>query len=221
VRNTIAVIGFSFILLSLGARPGVAASEKTALLIVDMQRYFWAENHHRRGNPGRLNLALEQQARAIRLAKRARLPILLLEYDIQKDSTHPDNIPTHPALISAIGRYRNFAKFKKDQDGVFDARNTFRDEFIRYLNQNEIKRLIVAGANGGSCVVETISGALLRGLGVVAFSHGIIDFGTYNTDYIHPFFIKPETVLKESENGLFEKADSISELSAVIRKSIP
>ncbi len=155
------------------------ASEKQALVIIDMQPDFIERQgvHKKPENKKRLKEVLAHQEMLIASAKATQTPIIFIEYEGQGQ--------THSALRSAVGDYANVSTFKKDTSDVFDTRNSFRGELEAHLQENGIKDLLIAGANGGACVRQSIEGALMRDYNVIASSNGIADF---NYDpFIYPY----------------------------------
>jgi nicotinamidase-related amidase len=155
------------------------ASEKQALVIIDMQPDFIERQgvHNKPANKKSLKEVLAHQEMLIASAKASQTPIIFIEYDGYGQ--------THSALRSAVGDYANVNTFKKSTSGMFDSRNSFRGELEDHLQENGIKDLLIAGANGGACVEQSIEGALFQNYNVIASSRGIADF---NYDpFIYPY----------------------------------
>lgn len=154
-------------------------SQGTALIVIDMQRYFLTRGGHEKTEHNVLKTQRVQRAQlaAIRQARASRMPIVFLEY---KDCGE-----TNSELKDAVRDYRNTRFIIKDTDGMFADGNIGKAELIDHLRGQNIGRLLIAGANGGACVEASIRGAVDGGCGVVALTDAIADFNY--ADFIQPY----------------------------------
>ncbi len=175
---------FFLFLLFAFLSPLSAYSEKGnyALVIIDMQRYFITRSGFDQDpkNQEKIKKVIEAQIQAIKLAKRANVPIIFIEYEHEevKDKTEA-------ALKEAASGYEKVKYMSKTTDGMLDGYNIHGKELAQYLKDNDINTLIVAGANGGACVQFSIDGALSKNYSVIALSKGIADFNYQ--EFIYPY----------------------------------
>lgn len=210
-------------------------SSRSALVIIDMQPYFRTRTgqHQTAENIRKFDTVLEDQRVAIRNAKAANIPIILVKYAIPEEKS-PTVIKTADGgerinyrgsdfydvidvLKREIAGYGNGHILEKNTDGMFDKYEKFQnkslDDLNRILDQNDIGTLIVAGANGGACVKASIEGALHNRCRVVAISSGIADFN-------YPEFIYPYRGHYEGIGGThcprcrFEEVQTVAEARA-------
>lgn len=112
----------------------------TALCVVDMQTSF-------RAHESCLDAVLDE----IRLAKRRKAPIVVLEYCQEE--------PTHPKIRKSLRRYRNVKyETKYDDDGS--------REFLQAIKDFKVKNVRVVGVNACYCVYDTACGIDGAGLNV-------------------------------------------------------
>ncbi|MEQ1879126.1 MAG: isochorismatase family protein [Bdellovibrionia bacterium] len=201
-----------FFLIFFSASASFAGLEQPALVIIDMQAAFFTrpELSQQPANVEKLRTVLRTQVEAIRLARRARLPIVVIEYYLPPSGTHISLRHTVPELKGALAGYGNVRYFMKYFDGAFDERDGEKVKLLEHLSKSRIKTLIVTGANGRSCVASTIEGAVTNGFKIVSFSPGIADFGS--TDFIYPYVENPSV----EPAWALQKADSLKELSALV-----
>lgn len=178
-----------------------SGDDKTALVIIDMQPVFVTRGGKNKSgsNPDKVKKILEVHLAAIKLAKKQKMPIVVLEYEGEGDTTE--------ALKKEIKNYDQKAIILKDTDGAFDNQNKHKKELTDWLTQNHVKTLIITGANGGACVYQTISGALHDHYNVIADLDGIADFNY--ADFIYPYIgqyhFKPA-----SEEGKYSEVNEMA-----------
>lgn len=184
--------------------------DKTALIVIDMQPYFATRNgvENRQMNKKALEDITKQQTETIKQAMAADMPIVFLEYHGYGD--------TNDSLKNLVKNYSKAKFIDKTTDGMFDRSNTYKEELTKYLNENEVGKLIVTGANGGACVESSISGALNIGYDVIAYSKGIADFNYYT--FIYPYDDYYEFDKKCKKNCKFKEIDELEVLSLEIAK---
>ena len=151
----------------------------SALMIIDMQDKFVLRGGRalRRDNAEKAAAVIKEQVRAIEAARKADLPIIFVEYENQG--------PTNPQLKKAVEGYGKAKFITKDTDGVFEGYNKYRRDLKNIIREEKIKNFIMAGANGGACVQQSIQGALAANCNVVAFERGIADFNYRK--YVWPY----------------------------------
>ena len=155
--------------------------DKAALIVIDMQPFFVKRGGYdsTTENSKKIEAILKDQVATIDAAKNAKIPIVFIEYECDVCGN------TNPVLTEAATGYEKVKYIKKNSDGIFDEDNKYRQDLVKYLMENEIQNLIVTGANGGSCVEESIEGALENNYSVIAISSGIADFNY--KEYIYPY----------------------------------
>jgi len=94
---------------------------------------------------------------------------------------------TNSKLQNAASGYKKVKYLEKTTDGMFSVWNLYLSQLLKYLEQEEIGSLIIMGANGGSCVADSIIGLLESQYQVIAFSDGIADFNFRNFEYPYNF----------------------------------
>ncbi|WP_413578703.1 isochorismatase family protein [Bdellovibrio sp. HCB290] len=180
----------SFLLIFLISSVSLATSHEacsenagnSALFIIDMQSFFKERTgtHKKPENQIKLEELHKQQLLAIAKARESGISIVFIEYLLG-----PESGSTDYRLKDAVRGYTNTRTFQKTSDGMFHDYNTFRDQLISYIKQNNIGTLLVMGANGGSCVEASILQGLNRGCRVVAYNKGIADFNY--RDFVYPY----------------------------------
>lgn len=163
---------------------------ETALIIIDMQPYFFTRGFEEEISPentAKINQILEEQVKLIEIAKENKIPVIFVEYimDEPKKLTR-----TNKNLRKAAGKYKKKLYFSKDKDGVFSASNA--EVIHTYLDQNNVGNLIIVGANGGACVKESIQGALQNNFDVLVYTKAIADFDYKEFLYPYDFGIETE-----------------------------
>jgi nicotinamidase-related amidase len=115
-------------------------TEKTALLIVDMQHEFYTARHK-----GTIKTCITEIRRAIK----AELPIIVLEYDGCGE--------TLPELKKHLDKYKRTKYVEKCEDGGgHEVMNALQDE--KWVIEN----FIVCGVNINACVARTIAQLVTR-----------------------------------------------------------
>lgn len=178
-------------------------SPNSALVIIDMQPYFATRsgNHQDAENKAKLDKINETQVGAIQKAREANIPIIFLEYDCGPCGS------TNDSLKTAVANYRNVRFIKKNSDGMFEDYNKYRKELVDYLNKNDIGTLIITGANGGACVLRSITGALENNCNVVALNSGIADFNY--KDFIYPYLGQYSHIKPNCRDCSFKEVSTI------------
>jgi nicotinamidase-related amidase len=186
---------------------------KPALVLIDMQPHFLDRTgkQNRRQNKAKVKKAIDTQIAAIKKAKKAKIPIVIVEYEC------PECDSTDSRLQFAVANYQNVRFIKKDADGMFDNENSHRQELIHFLNKKSIGTLIIMGANGGACVLDSITRALANNCNVVAFDKGIADFN-YD-DFMYPYVGQYSQIKPECENCSFKETTSIEKIADVMLSS--
>lgn len=153
--------------------------ENYALVIIDMQPHFSERGGNSKdpGNVRKVNELLNNQIKLINLAKNQKIPIIFIEYQNLGE--------TFPKLKMTAAGHDNIRTFTKTTDGMFNDSNTEKRKLEDYLKSKKIGNLIIAGANGGGCVSESINGLLQSNYNVLAYSKGIADFNARN--FIYPY----------------------------------
>ena len=153
-----------------------------ALVIIDMQPKFVTRggNDKTSRNLSKVDQIIKEQMVAIERAKKANIPIVFIEYE-------GDYGDTNRALKDAVGNYKDFKVFKKNSDGMFEKDNRHRDDLIAYLQDKQVGTLVITGANGGACVLDSIEGALKGNCTVIAYNKAIADFNF--KDFIYPYSV--------------------------------
>lgn len=155
--------------------------DRTALIVIDMQPYFAERNgaYKDEENAKKIEEIIEQQKRAIHMAKANGMPIVMIEYECGPCD------PTSSDLMEAIGSYEESSVIKKTADGMFDSWNAHRSELKEHLDSLGVDNLIITGANGGACVESSIDGALRENYDVLAINNGIADFNY--SEFMYPY----------------------------------
>ncbi|MBC7712190.1 MAG: isochorismatase family protein [Rhizobacter sp.] len=153
--------------------------DKDALVIIDMQAMFVTRGGYSddEENKKKVQEVLRNQLEAIKLAKAAKIPIIFLEYE-GFGNTNDD-------LKKEVEGYPDAKIFLKNTDGMFDSYNKHKAELVAFLESKNVKSLIITGANGGACVLDSISGSLDSNYNVIAYSKGIADFNY--KEFIYPY----------------------------------
>ena len=120
---------------------------------------------------------MKTQLEVIEKAKANKIPIVFLEYENEGQ--------TNDTLKGAVEKYPETKFFIKSTDGMFENGNAHRAELIKYLQSKNIGKLIVTGANGGACVLESVRGSLSGNCTVIAYEKAIADFNFEN--FIYPY----------------------------------
>ncbi len=170
---------FLFLFLSLAYAQPARNGDNTALIIIDMQQYFIdrGETQNTPENIRKVNELVQEQLGLIANAKALNQPIVFMEYEGYG--------PTNPLLTAAVNGYAHTRTFPKTTDGMFESWNTHVGQLTGYLQEKKIGNLVIAGANGGACVEQSISGALENDYNVMAMSRDIADFN-YD-EFIYPY----------------------------------
>lgn len=176
------------------------ANNNSALIVHDMQDFFVTRDgyHTTPENVKKVKQVIATQVDMIKQAINLGLPIIFVEYEGFGE--------TNETLKAAVANYKNVKYFKKDTGGMFDKGNRNKKALVDYLEEKRIDTLVITGANGGACALDSIHGALKNNYSVIAFSQGIADFNY--KDFIYPYanqytYIKPKCTdcsLKEASS---------------------
>jgi len=200
------VFHWTLILISVLPIGSFAEAGKSALVIIDMQPYFVTRNgvDQNKENQEKVNQMLQAELDAIKAAKAAQVPILFVEYEAR-------NLPlgsTYDVLKDTTKDYQNVTFIKKTSDGMFDDYNSYKEKLVQFLTQNNIRTLIITGANGGACVEASIKGALKSNYSVVSYSNAIADFNFMEFKYPYHYAQMP----KDCSDCTFREVANLSEL---------
>ncbi len=178
-----------------------AKSNNAALIVIDMQPYFVTRggNDQTPENKIKVDQIIKEQIAAIKLAEKAKIPIVFLEYDGHGD--------TNSVLKSAVGTYKEVKFFKKSTDGMFEDYNVHKKDLVDYLTSKQVGTLVITGANGGACVLQSITGALARNCSVVTYNKGIADFNF--KDFIYPYVGQYGNIKPDCTGCSFKEVSSI------------
>lgn len=188
-------------------------ANKAALVVIDMQPVYVTKggNDKLTENIKKVELVVAAQIEAINKAKANNIPIIFLEYEGSSGDRN-----TMSALKESVRNYSRVRFFKKTSEGMFSSLNKHRIELIDYLKNNSVGSLVIAGANGGSCVLESIEGALNGNCTVMAYSNGIIDFNF--KDFIYPYVGKFKDLKPHCADCKFNETSSIDEITQVMTR---
>lgn len=186
-----------------------SSSGAAALIVIDMQPAFAAlgGNSQRPENKLKMEKLISEQKKAIKEAQAAGIPIVFFEYET---TAFPVDGTDAQLLGAATKGYRDVRVLKKTTDGMFDSSNKYLKDLQEFLKRNQIGTLIIAGANGGACVQESIKGALKNNCNVVAFTSGIADFNY--RDFIYPYvgqYSGMKKLEKDCNNCTFKEVASV------------
>jgi nicotinamidase-related amidase len=187
-------------------------SGNTALVVIDMQRYFSAR--HAMSSPAnetKIAQVVAEQAALIKRAEAAGIPIIVMEYDLAKIALEKNQGDTNAHLQQALGTYKPERIFRKSEDSMFDSRNVYRKPLLEFMQKYKIGKLIVTGANGGACVKKSIQGALAGNCSVVAYTKGIADFNY--PDFIYPYVGQYKDIKAKCDNCTFAETSSVDDLA--------
>lgn len=184
-------------------------SGNAALVVIDMQPFFAerARRHNDPENKAKLNKVIAEQKKAIEQAREAGVPIIFIEYEVQPY----DLGKTSESLMTAASGHRDVQVIKKTTDGMFDPGNKHIKALEAFIKKHQIGTLVITGANGGACVEQSITGALVNNCNVVAVSTAIADFNY--RDFIYPYsgqYSSMEKVAKKHcSNCTFKEVSSV------------
>jgi nicotinamidase-related amidase len=208
VGTYLKLLCFLILSLILGASQVFATStDQAALVIIDMQPNFVTRGGFDRDpeNKKKVEQILRAQITAIRTAEKAKLPIIVIEYEGEGK--------TSAVLQEEMKDYPNRVNFLKNTDGMFDAHNKHLTEITEYLEKNGIHELIITGANGGACVKMSIQGALNKNYRVVAYTKGIADFNYKN--FIYPYVNQYQDVKAGCAHCSFEEVSNLTKTISI------
>jgi len=178
---------------------------KTALVVIDMQPKFVTRggNDQTPENKAKVEQIITAQTAAIKYARRSNIPIVFLEYE-------GDYGDTNNALKTAVANYKEVKFFKKSSDGMFEDYNKYKKDLVDYLAQKKVGTLVITGANGGACVLQSITGALDGNCSVIAFNKGIADFNY--KDFIYPYVNQYANIKPNCKSCVFKEAPSLDDV---------
>lgn len=197
---SIFIILFSFASVAVPICSG--SNGNSALIVIDMQPKFVTRggNDQTPANKAKVDQIIKEQVAAINRAKEANIPIVFLEYE-------GDYGDTNDTLRAAVGNYKDAKFFKKNSDGMFEDYNKHKKDLADYLTRKQVGTLIITGANGGACVLQSIRGALGNNCTVIAFSKGIADFNY--KDFIYPYVGQYSNIKPNCKDCMFKEVSSI------------
>lgn len=165
-RTFLVILFISFAVFADTSRTG----NNSALIIMDMQDYFVGRTGSLStpDNVRKLEDVTNEQVKLIQLARSQNIPVIFVEYETFGDS--------NKKLRDAVAGYENTRTIVKSSDSMFDPANAHLNELFESLHEKEIGTLIIAGANGGGCVQDSIRGSLGNNYNVIAYPEAIIDF---------------------------------------------
>lgn len=155
----------------------IAQAKNIGLMIIDMQPIFNSKNIELGNNKQIFDRVVQNQISLIQLAIIKQIPIFIVEYRGFGE--------TDPRLISATENYPQKYTILKDVDGLFSRFNDSRDSTLELLRELEISNLIIAGANGSSCVAQTIFEGITEGFKITTWPAAIVDFNS--SKFIFPY----------------------------------
>lgn len=150
-------------LFLLNLNPADARAEHRALVVVDMHQSALDEWEKTTEVQKKLRALIEKQRQLIAVAKRNKIPILVLQWIKQG--------PTAQELMKRIGTAG--VVMEKDKNGLFDSSSA--DKAKELLKKWGATDLFVVGIDGGACVTETIWGAVKNGYKVWAVTDAIAE----------------------------------------------
>lgn len=213
VKNLVFILLFNAVALSSTAFSETMVCQReggnTALIVMDMQPGFITRGGSANLPENKTKVAqiIAEQLDAIESAKKAKIPIIFLEYEGKRG-------PTNPVLRKATSGYRQVRYFKKDTDGMFDNDNRYKNKLVRYLKSKRISALVMTGANGGGCVLSSIEGALDSNCTVFAYTKGIADFNY--RDFIYPYVGYYKYVRANCKDCVFQEISNRSDVASVM-----
>lgn len=206
----------------------ISAYGNTALVLIDMQSYFVTRGgqYLDETNKEKFSDLISHQAEAMKEAMKFNLPILIVEFDINKNYkvvVEKDSLKrklftrksrkTNKRLLSVIKDYNNVKLIRKSNNGMLSSYNTLIN-ITGFFKLNDVTNLIIMGANGGACVRASIQDVI--GLGdyvVYAYSKGIADFNS--KEFIYPY---RDTVLLNSEyEAQYKTLNSLNEVVDIMQ----
>ncbi len=148
-----------FILLTLTSL--CFAGHGTAVVIIDMQDGFYQDANTIK-TAGLKQLVATQQ-KLIIWARARKVPVLIFEFEGKGK--------TDPRIVDSL-KGMDFKIIQKTTDDGFSSYNESISETLKFLKTRSVKKLIVSGINGGSCVHDSIQGAGVHGF--VSYTTGEI-----------------------------------------------
>ena len=157
--------------------------ENRALIVIDMQPGFVERinTQFQIDNRKKISAVVDNQVKAIELAKSQGLPIVFIEMENETQEYGQTLLPLRNAILG----YEKAKVIKKSTNGAFSDGNKFKPQLLSFLEQHEVKELIITGANGSACVRATVNTAVMNNFSVLMFSNGIIDFNS--PDFVYPY----------------------------------
>jgi isochorismate hydrolase len=86
---------------------------------------------------------------------------------------------------------------------------------LSYLRDKKIGTLIIAGANGGACVLSSIQGILNENVNVLAYSQAIADFNFHS--FAYPYEYKNQRLTYHCPTCRFRETNSINDVFPLLR----
>ena len=142
-------------------------AQNVALTLIDMQHDFMVRQgaQDQVYNQENIRSVIDRQKQLIQAAKRHHAPIIVVS-SFESGAYNEE-------LLREIGDYDKLVTFEKYRTNIFESDSGVAHAFPRYLDEHNISKIIVAGANGGACVQSAIASSLAMGYKVVADNEGI------------------------------------------------
>lgn len=155
------------------------SSFRPALIIMDMQPSFIERTakHKEPENLKKTEAVTQKIVDAIVMAKQKNIPIIFIELEKIR--------PTVKKLTKAGRGYEKIIRISKTTENIFSGLNDYKRELVEFLNAHQVNTLILTGANGGACLMDSIEGALKNNYNVIVYNDGVIDFN--REQFIYPF----------------------------------
>lgn len=179
--------------------------KKAALVLIDMQEYFMGGDIYNNQKYQTLKSKLiNYQISIINKAKEINMPIIIIEYECENCDQ------TISSIKDAVLNYPHVVFMKKTSNGMLSDENIYRDDILKYLKINDIRTLVIAGINGGVCILESVYDALRNGYDVITLRKGIAHFDLGGVAY--PSNFNYSNVCTFCKDRLVLSVDSFSEL---------
>lgn len=146
-------------------------NSRFAVILIDMQYGFY-ERGEVTNTPG-LQSLVHKQMDLLRWATQNDIPVIVYEFITFGK--------TDQRLISILEGH-DYTVIEKITDGAFDDEMSLKPS-LKYLEKFNVDSLIVAGINGGACVVSTINGAIHNNFNVIISSDLIGDLNVNPPTY--------------------------------------
>jgi nicotinamidase-related amidase len=144
-------------------------SENTALLLIDVQKYFDDPAHGRRNNPN----AEENMARLLQMWRKSNRPVIHIQHISKPSLAH------HPGreIKEIVAPLPEEPLFIKNVNSAFIGTN-----LEKYLKDSEINKLVIAGLTTDHCVSTTTRMAKNLGFTPIIVSDATATFDRVSFD---------------------------------------